>query len=110
VSAPTATSPRLWLSPEELRIVEEILEEIVPDRTVVVFGSRAGGNPKPFSDLDLAILGDEPLTLEVAARLSEAFSDSALPWKVDVVDWERADPAFRGRIQDQCVPLRSGRD
>ena len=35
----------------------------MPNRKVWAFGSRATGTTKPFSDLDLAILGDQPLCL-----------------------------------------------
>ena len=72
------------ITPEEQSIVLRILNEIVPDREVRAFGSRVTGKAKPFSDLDLAIMGDEPLSLETRARLEEAFSESDLPWKVDI--------------------------
>lgn len=83
------------ITPEERAIVLRILNEIVPDREVRAFGSRVTGKAKPFSDLDLAIMGDEPLSLETRAQLEEAFSESELPWKVDVLDWAQADKKFR---------------
>lgn len=83
------------ITPEERAIVLRILNEIVPDREVRVFGSRVTGKAKPFSDLDLAIMGDESLPLETRARLEEAFSDSELPWKVDVLDWNLVDREFQ---------------
>ncbi|QDH16977.1 nucleotidyltransferase family protein [Swingsia samuiensis] len=86
------------ITPEERAIVQRILRDIVPDREVRVFGSRVTGKAKPFSDLDLAIMGDEPLPLAVRARLEEAFSEADLPWKVDVLDWTQADARFRGII------------
>lgn len=83
------------ITPEERAIVLRILNEIVPDREVRVFGSRVTGKAKPFSDLDLAIMGDEPLSLETRAWLEEAFSESELPWKVDVLDWAVTDNHFK---------------
>lgn len=85
-------------SPEERAIVLRILNEIVPDREVWAFDSRVTGKAKPFSDLDLAIMGDEPLPLEKRAQLENAFSESELPWKVDVMDWNLADENFRNLI------------
>ena len=86
------------ITPEERAIVLRILNEIVPDREVRAFGSRVTGKAKPFSDLDLAIMGDEPLSLETRARLDEAFSESDLPWKVDILDWVQVDTDFRKKI------------
>ena len=95
------------ITPEERAIVLRILNEIVPDREVRVFGSRVTGKAKPFSDLDLAVMGDKPLPLETRARLEEAFSESVLPWKVDVLDWAQADADFQRIIQILAVNLRS---
>ncbi|MCH4092082.1 nucleotidyltransferase family protein [Acetobacter sp.] len=89
---------RIDITPAERAIVLRILNEIVPDREVRVFGSRVTGKAKPFSDLDLAIMGDEPLPLETQVRLEEAFSESDLPWKVDVLDWSQVDAGFRNTL------------
>lgn len=93
------------ITPKERAIVLQILNEIVPDREVRAFGSRVTGKAKPFSDLDLAIMGDEPLPLETRARLEEAFSESELPWKVDVLDWAQADAGFRNLLHICTNPL-----
>lgn len=92
---------RIDITPEERAIVLHILNEIVPDREVRAFGSRVTGKAKPFSDLDLAVMGDEPLPLDTPARLEEAFSESDLPWKVDVLDWAQADEFFRKIIHQK---------
>lgn len=88
------------MTPQERAIVLRILNEIVPDREVRAFGSRVTGKAKPFSDLDLAIVGDEPLPLKTRAQLEEAFSESELPWKVDVLDWNLAEVEFQKIIQE----------
>lgn len=93
------------ITPEERAIVLRILNEIVPDRKVWAFGSRVTGKAKPFSDLDLAIMGDEPLSLETRARLEEAFSESDLPWKVDILDQFSSDQAFQGLINPVSIFL-----
>lgn len=91
------------ITPEERAIVLRILSEIVPDRDVRAFGSRVTGKAKPFSDLDLAIMGDEPLPLETRILLEEAFSESYLPWKVDVMDWAQADMTFQNIIYSSGI-------
>ncbi|GBR54612.1 DNA polymerase beta subunit [Acetobacter pomorum] len=94
------------ITPEERAIVLRILNEIVPDREVRAFGSRVTGKAKSFSDLDLAIMGDEPLALETRARLEESFSDSDLPWKVDVLDWAQVDADFKRIISNSWIVLQ----
>jgi predicted nucleotidyltransferase len=90
------------VTPAELEIVSEILQLHIPQHEVWAFGSRVKGIVKPFSDLDLAILGEEPLTMGVLAALTEEFSESDLPYKVDIVDWATTDKAFRERIRAAC--------
>lgn len=99
-------TPRLIIHPEHLAIVRGILHAHVPDREVWAFGSRVAGRVKPYSDLDLAILGDIPLPLDTQAALAEAFSESDLPWRVDVVDWARASEDFRRIIAAHHVVVQ----
>jgi type I restriction enzyme S subunit len=96
---------RVDMAPDHLRIVRAIIARHVPHAPVWVFGSRARGGAKPWSDLDLAVITAEPLTLAVAAALAEDFSDSELPWRVDVVDWATTSDAFRRIIERDGVAL-----
>nr|WP_306815203.1 nucleotidyltransferase domain-containing protein [Limnobacter parvus] len=80
-------------------IVLKIIEKCVPAYEIWAFGSRVDGNPKPFSDLDLALIGAHELPLSTRAELNNAFSESDLPWKVDLVDWHGISPEFQKIIQ-----------
>jgi predicted nucleotidyltransferase len=71
---------------DHLQIVLEILAEHVPDCQVWAFGSRVRGKAKPHSDLDLAVRGDGILDFARLGHLEEAFEESDLPMRVDVVD------------------------
>ncbi|CCT59730.1 nucleotidyltransferase family protein [Acetobacter pasteurianus] len=97
----------LALTPEEKLTVTTLLKEFVPDKEVWVFGSRAKGTAKPYSDLDLAVIGGEPLPLLVRVGLEEAFSSSQLPWKVDVLDWATTDIVFRDLIQKDHIVIQT---
>lgn len=98
--------PRLKLSRVELAEVKAILRAHLPRGVrVCVFGSRAGGVPKPWSDLDLALDAGKPLPLAVIAELAEAFDGSALPWKVDLLDRNVASDAFVKIIDGGTLPL-----
>jgi len=100
-------TPALDVAPHEWAVVRAILEQLAPEYEVWAFGSRATGRAKPYSDLDLALISDQRIPLDVTARLSEAFSESDLPWKVDLVDWATTDEAFRRVIEKQRVVVRN---
>lgn len=90
----------------ELRIVQEILQRHVPHAEVLVFGSRATGKAKKFSDLDLCIKADKPLGLDLTSAMTDDFAQSDLSWKVDIVDWATTSVGFRKIIEQHCMPLR----
>ena len=101
------TGPRqIALPAEHRRLVLTILRANLPQNTKVwVFGSRATGRARRYSDLDLAIDAGRPLTLDEIARLTEAFSDSDLPYKVDLTDWRSIDDHWRQTITAERVAL-----
>lgn len=98
---------RLQLSDNEWQQVNAILQRYLPNNEVWAFGSRVKGNAKPYSDLDLAIISDTPLPLALHAEIAEAFSDSDLPWKVDLVDWATTSERFRQVIAEQKLVLKT---
>ena len=94
------------LAPDHRRLVLNILGTNLPQSTKVwVFGSRATGGARRYSDLDLAIDAGRPLTLDEIAGLTEAFSDSDLPYKVDLADWRNIDGRWRQTIMAERVAL-----
>lgn len=93
------------IQPEHWLIVRDILNKIVPDYEVWAFGSRAKKAAKKYSDLDLVVIGDKPLSLAVATQLSDEFAESDLPWKVDIVDWAATGEAFRKIITKDKVVI-----
>jgi predicted nucleotidyltransferase len=100
--------PALDLRPEHWAIVRDILARHAAGREVWAFGSRAKGTAKPYSDLDLTILGDTPMSYAQGAALADAFAESDLPWKVDIVDWASTDSAFRHIIERDKVVVQAG--
>jgi len=98
--------PRIDISPESWQVVRDLLRRHVPDRAVWAFGSRAKRTAKAFSDLDLVVVGEETLGIDRMATLREAFQDSVLPFKVDIVDWALAEEQFRKTIEESRVLLQ----
>lgn len=81
---------KLMLAPKQLALVRALLRTHAPHHRGYVFGSRVVFNAadrarlKPHSDLDLALEGP-PLKPHQAFAIREAFSESALPMRVDTV-------------------------
>ncbi|HSB82174.1 MAG TPA: nucleotidyltransferase domain-containing protein [Candidatus Methylomirabilis sp.] len=88
----------LDLEPRHLDTVREILRSQIPDLAVRAFGSRVRGGAKPHSDLDLVVMTAAPLPMPVKVRLEEAFAESCLPFKVDVLYWDEVAESFRRLI------------
>ncbi len=98
--------PPITLSQHDWSELCRILSHYLPEFTVWAFGSRVEGNAKPFSDLDLVIQTDQPLTLERIATIKDAFDESDLTIRVDVVDWAATTDAFRKIIQQKYVVIQ----
>lgn len=88
-----------------------MLKEIVENHLnglhyqIVIFGSRAKGTAKRYSDIDLALIGDQPVPGQTAAALAEAFEESNLPYTIDIVDFGRASPALKKEINEYGTEL-----
>ena len=96
------------LSPRNLELVKRVLRDHVPGCEVRAFGSRAKWTAKDYSDLDLAVIGESEIESATLAQLKEAFEDSALPMRVDVLDWHDISAEFREVIERDSVELRAG--
>jgi predicted nucleotidyltransferase len=92
---------------QQEKIVRDILRQYIPHYEVWAFGSRVTGGARPYSDLDLMMITDQPLSLAVHAALVEAFSTSDLPWRVDVIDWSSVSEDFRDIVKQAHVVVQS---
>lgn len=96
------------VSGQHMEFIMQVLRQAVPEYAVWAFGSRVHGRGvKPFSDLDLAVITPDPLPSARLAALKSVFSESDLPFRVDVVDWAEADPAFQDIIRRQYEVLKT---
>jgi predicted nucleotidyltransferase len=70
-----------------------------------IFGSRATGRARPYSDLDVLISQPPLLGWRERAELVDAFEASNLPFKVDVVEEQRLAPGMAARVLAERLPL-----
>jgi len=102
--------PKIDLKPQDWEEVCRILKTHAPDYPVWAFGSRVKWKAKPYSDLDLTIITEQPLSLTKMATLKEAFDESNLSIRVDVVDWATTSESFRNIIEQYKVVIQKGRE
>lgn len=88
------------ITPAHLQIVLDIIETYAPECEVRVFGSRQTHSAKPYSDLDLVLVGRDRLDVNQIAKIKEAFQESILPYRVDVLDWYAISPEFQKVIEN----------
>jgi predicted nucleotidyltransferase len=96
------------ITPQEWTIIAAIHQKYVPHTPVWAFGSRVTDDVKPFSDLDLAIISETPLSPDARIGLADDFAESDLPFKVDIIEWATTSAAFRSIIQRRYVVFQPG--
>lgn len=88
-----------------VRRIVDLLAEYPEIRRVILFGSRAKGNFRPGSDIDLCL--DAPgLNLSRQLDIETRLDDLLLPWKIDLVQLQAIDnPALLEHIERFGVVL-----
>ena len=71
------------LSTEDINKIKEVIVRFPEIERVIIYGSRAKGNYKPSSDIDLTLVG-EKLTLTLLQTLENEIDDLLLPYKFDI--------------------------
>ena len=75
------------ISEKSYKLIEESLAKYPEIEKVVIFGSRALGNEKSGSDIDIAIFGKK-LTDEILSSIRVLLNEKLnIPYFVDVVDY-----------------------
>ena len=81
--------------------IKQILQRHIPDIEVRAFGSRVSGTAKPYSDLDLVIVGERMLDAKVLMQLQEDFEESDIPFRVEILDWHSIAGEFKKIIEQR---------
>lgn len=62
---------------------------------IFIFGSRATGKDQRFSDVDVGILGPKMIPGHMMVKIQEELENSRIPFKIDVVDFQKVSDQFR---------------
>lgn len=79
-------------------ISETLKNHLGNDSIVWCFGSRARGDFKEFSDLDLMI-ENVPEGMNILGKLDEIFEESNLPIKIDLIDESNFAKSYRSSFE-----------
>jgi len=88
--------------PQQLEELKKTLKlHLKANTNVYAFGSRTNGKARKFSDLDLIIKGQQPLSIKEKIALQEDFAESDLNFRVDISDWFAISATFKAAIKDK---------
>jgi predicted nucleotidyltransferase len=72
------------LPDDTIKKICQVLAHYPPVEKAVLYGSRAKGNYKNGSDIDLTLYGDAGLTLQVLSKIITELDDLLLPYTIDL--------------------------
>ena len=96
------------LEQKHIDFILKILHKNFPYEGVefYVFGSRAKGNYKEYSDIDIAIkFADKKLSVDALGKALLEFKDSTLPYSVDLMDLNAIEKDFYYLIENSLIKL-----
>jgi predicted nucleotidyltransferase len=71
------------LKTETIEAIREVLAKYPEVEKAILYGSRAKGNYRPGSDIDLTLIG-EKLNLSTLQKIENELDDLLLPYKIDL--------------------------
>ena len=72
---------------------------------VFIFGSRASGSSRKFSDIDIGIEAKGEIPAATLVEIEEAFNESDLPYTIDLVDFSNVSHNFKSQAKKQTIYL-----
>ena len=84
---------------EEKDLIIRLLSALLPEATIYLFGSRARGDFKESSDIDIAIDLGRELSIREISRAKRILEALYIVQKIDVVDFFSAPK----RLQDEIL-------
>jgi predicted nucleotidyltransferase len=76
---------RFGLSDEAVRLITDFLQQYSQIEKSVIFGSRALGTFKPYSDVDIALWGSN--IDDIRGRIISGLDELPLPYTYDVISF-----------------------
>ncbi|MGL5355014.1 MAG: nucleotidyltransferase family protein [Cetobacterium sp.] len=85
---------------DEIKIIYHLFPEI---EKIIIFGSRARGDFRRTSDIDIALIGNVE---KIIYKIRDYFDESRIIYTVDVVDFSKIESsAFKEDIEKEGIEL-----
>ena len=76
------------LSAKDIDSIRSIFRKYAQIKKVLIYGSRAKGNYKPVSDIDLTLIGNN-IDLSLQMKIEFDLDDLLLPYKFDISIYDK---------------------
>lgn len=95
---------KFGLKESTIRQIQSVFARYPQVKKAILYGSRAKGNYKIGSDIDLTLMGGEDLTLKVLYRIMDEIDDLLLPYTFDLSIFQHiSDPDVIEHVQRMGV-------
>jgi predicted nucleotidyltransferase len=90
----------------DLNLAHAIIRAHIPAESadLILFGSRARGDARHWSDIDVGVRPLQSLPAGMLAQTRAALEESNLLLNVDLVNLDEADPALSAAIAREGIP------
>ena len=98
--------PKFGLEEEVVNKIVDILKKYEEVKSAKIFGSRARGDYRKGSDIDIALFGDK-LTHTINTKIFYEIDDLYLPYMIDLINFNslRTDDKLRENILKEGVEI-----
>lgn len=93
------------LKDEYIEFIKKIINDLLPDVEIFIFGSRVQGVAKEYSDVDIALRSLREISFGDVLKLKSLFENSTFPYKVDIIDLDSIKPEFYNLIKDDLQKI-----
>lgn len=90
---------------EKIQTVCQTHKDLLINKKLVLFGSRATGKNRDRSDIDLGILSEEPDNLESLYKLKDILDNLPTLYSFDLVDLNTVSDSFRNEALKNYMVL-----
>lgn len=76
-------SDRFGLKVKDIKLILQVIDQESKVEKIILYGSRAKGNYRKGSDIDLTLMGEKLETTDLL-RIENKLDDLLLPYKIDL--------------------------
>lgn len=97
---------KFGLEERYIAFIKDILNKYIKDSNAkfYIFGSRAKGKFREYSDIDIAI-DTQNLTSDIKLKIESDFENSTFPYEIDIVDLNNIQDNFKNLIISDLIEI-----